>query len=137
MNESKPIDYQALLDPSLLEFHRLAAISLKEAKEYELELRNQITDVLLEGADTGTHNFLLHGMNVKATKGVSYKLDSELIQELIDDDELSPYELDCIRTKYELKLADYKRATFPVDVLDQALVVRPSLPTLAISLVKE
>ena len=131
------LELEAKLDPNLLEFHRLAAIALKEAKEHELELRSQITDVLLEGLDTGTHNFELHGMKVKSVKGVSYKLDSDLIQEFIDNDELSPFELECIRTKYDLRLADYKRANFPVDVLDQALVVRPSLPTLAISLVKE
>ena len=130
-------DLEAKLDPNLLEFHRLAAIALKEAKAHELELRSQITDVLLEGRDTGTHNFELHGMAVKSVKGVSYKLDDDLIQEFIDNEELSEFELGCIRTKYDLRLADYKRATFPVDVLEQALVVRPSLPTLAISLVKE
>lgn len=130
-------DLEAKLDPNLLEFHRLAAIALKEAKAHELELRSQITDVLLEGRDTGTHNFELHGMKVKAVKGLNYKLDDELIQEFIDNDELSEWELELIRIKYDLKLGPYKTATFPMDVLDQALVVKPSLPTLDISLVKE
>lgn len=130
-------ELEAKLDEGLLESHRNAAAALKLCKEIELDLRSQITDVLLEGLDTGTHNFELHGMKVKAVKGVSYKLDDELIQQFIDDDELSPYEMDLIRIKYDLKLSGYKAATFPMDVLDQALVVRPSLPTLAISLVKE
>jgi hypothetical protein len=122
------------LPEGLLEAHRHAALALQDCKALELDLRSQITDVLLEGRDTGTHNFELHGLHVKAVKGVSYKLDSELIQEFIDNEELSDFELELLRIKYELKLTDYKSASFPIDVLDQALVVKPSLPTLAIKL---
>lgn len=130
----EPTELEKQLPEGLLEAHRNAALALKDCKEYELDLRNQITDVLLEGRDTGTHNFEIHGMLVKAVKGVSYKLDDELIQEFLDNGELSDFEIGLIRTKYDLRLADYKRANFPIDVLDQALVVRPSLPTLAIKL---
>jgi len=127
-------ELESKLSEELLEAHRNAAIALKACKEVELDLRNQITDILLEGQDVGTHNFELHGLKVKAVKGVSYKLDDELIQEFLDAGDLSDFEIGLIRTKYELRLADYKRANFPIDVLDQALVVKPSLPTLAIKL---
>lgn len=127
-------ELEALLPEILLEQHRQAAIALKECKEVELDLRNQINDILLDGRDTGTHNFELYGLKVKAVKGLSYKLDDDLIQEFLDNGELSPFEIGCIRIKYELRLADYKRANFPIDVLDQALSVKPSLPTLAITL---
>ena len=119
---------------SLLEEHRLVAIELKSIKAKELELRNVITDHLLDGLDIGTHNFEINHLNVKAVKGVSHSFDQEMIAEFIDAGDLSDEELGLLRTKYELKLADYKRATFEVDVLDQALVVKPSLPTLSVTL---
>ena len=132
------IDLEKKLSPELLEEHRLAAITLTDAKAVELNLRNEINDVLLEGRDSGTHNFELHGMKVKAVKGLNYKLDDELIQEFLDNDELTDFEISLIRIKYEVRLADYKRAVEqgqnPIDVFDQALSVQPSLPTLAIKL---
>jgi hypothetical protein len=122
------------IEHDLLEEHRLIAIELKEIKARELDLRAKITDVLLEGLDTGTHNFILHDLHVKAVKGVSHSFDQETISELVDNGDLSNWELGLLRTKYELRLADYKIANFPVDVLEQALIVKPSLPTLLITL---
>lgn len=118
----------------LLEEHRLVAAELKELKAKELELRTVITDELLEGLPTGTHNFEINHLFVKAVKGVSHTFDQEMIAEFIDNDDLSDQELGLLRHKYELKLADYKRANFEVDQLEQALVVKPSLPTLSITL---
>lgn len=124
------------LPHDLLERHRIAAEALRDAKVVELDLRNQITDVLLDGQDTGTHNFLLHHMLVKAVKGVTHSFDQDMISELVDNGDLSDWEIGLLRVKYELKLKDYKLANFPVDVLEQALVVKPSLPTLEIKLGK-
>ena len=127
MNEKK-------LTHDLLEQHRIAAIELKWAKENELELRNQITDVLLEGKSVGTHNFSMHGFKIKSVKGVKHSFDTELLEEMIENKELSDEELELLRVKYDLKLSEYKEATFDTSVLDDAIIVRPSLPTLAISI---
>jgi hypothetical protein len=119
---------------ALLEKHRLVAIELKEIKADELKLRQVITDHLLEGLDIGTHNFEINHLNVKAVKAVSHSFDQEMLAEFIDNGDLTDMELGLLRTKYELKLKDYKLANFDVDVLEQALVVKPSLPTLTITL---
>lgn len=128
------IDIEKEVSEELLELHRLAAIDLKLAKIDELNLRNQITDILLEGRDTGTHNFILHDMKVKAVKAVSHAFDQEMIHEFIDNGEVTDEEMELIRTKYELKVGDYKKALFETDILDQAIIVKPSQPTLTVSL---
>lgn len=119
------------IEHDLLEEHRIAAIQLKEWKAKELELRNQITDVLLEGLDTGTHNFTMHGMFVKAVKGVSYSIDKSVLDVIWDD--MDPDERELVRWKPELNLKDYKNNSLPL-VLDDAITVKPSLPTLSITL---
>lgn len=120
------------IDHDLLEKHRIAAIVLKEMKETELDLRRQITDVLLEGRATGTHNFLMEGFKIKAVKSVSHSFDIEGLEQLMDNNELSEDELALLRVKYDLKLADYKEAAFDTSVLDDVIIVKPSLPTLTI-----
>jgi hypothetical protein len=122
------------IDHDLLEAHRMAAINMREWKAKELALRVEITDQLLEGQDIGTHNFILHGMFVKAVKGVSYSLDKNVIDEKYD--EMSDDERGLIRWKPELKLGDYKSAVFDTDILEEALTIKPSLPTLDITLGK-
>ena len=107
----------------LLEQHRVAAIALKEIKATEIELRNQITDILLEGADPGTHNFTFASFIVKAVKKLGYSFDKVTLQQLIDDEQLSQEELDLIRWSPELKLGDYKKAECDLENLDEALIL--------------
>ena len=118
----------------ILEKHRLAAILLKQAKEDELSLRQAITDVLLEGRPTGTHNFLMEGFKIKIVKSVKHSFDIEGLEQLMDNNELSQDELNLLRVKYDLKLGDYKQAAFDTSVLDDVIIVKPSLPTLSITL---
>ena len=122
------------ISPELLEEHRLAAIALKAAKANELHLRLLITDNLLDGLATGTHNFSCEGLKVKAVKGVNHKFDVSTLNELLEEDHLSVDERSLIRWKPELKLADYKKAEFNVESLEEALIVTPSLPSLEIKL---
>jgi hypothetical protein len=122
------------IDPDLLEEHRVTAIALKEIKAKELELRNQIADVVLEGLDPGTHNFAKEGMLIKAVSALNYSFDKVVLTALIDEDMLSDDELELIRWKPELKLADYKKAEFEVEVLDEALFVKPAQPTIEIKI---
>ena len=115
-----------------LEEHRLLAIQLKAIKEKEAAMRRELCDILLKGKKVGTHNFNIAGMKVKAVKSVSYRLDKD-----IDFSALSEDERDLIRLKPELKLADYKGATFDTSRLDDHIVVAPSMPTLTIELAPE
>jgi len=118
----------------ILEKHRLAAILLKQAKEDELSLRQTITDILLEGRETGTHNFIMEGFKIKVVKNVSHKFDIEGLEQLMDNNELSDNELNLLRVKYDLKLTDYKNAYFDTSVLDDVIIVKPSLPSLSITI---
>ena len=127
-------DININLDIELLEAHRVAAISLKEIKAKELELRNQITDVILEGLEVGTHNFAVDGLLLKAVKSLNYSFDKETLNQLIEDECLTEEELDLIRWKPELKLADYKKANFETEGIDEALFVKPAQPTLEIKI---
>lgn len=122
------------IEHDLLEEHRVAAIALKEIKQTELDLRNQITDVLLKGKPTGTHNFIMEGFKIKVVKSVSHKFDNESLLQLLDNNELSDDELELLRISYDLKLADYKQAAFDTSVLDDVIIVKPSLATLSITI---
>ena len=122
------------IDLGLLEQHRIAAIGLKEYKAEELRLRNEITDVLLEGADPGTHNFRFGEFIVKAVKKLNYSFDKVTLEQLIDDEQLSQEELDLIRWSPDLKLGEYKKAECDLEGINEALVVKPALPTLEIKL---
>lgn len=122
------------IEHDLLEDHRKIAIALKGLKEQELELRNQITDVLLEGKSTGTHNYVMSGFKIKCIKSVKHSFDTEGLEQLLENNELSDDELTLLRIKYDLKLAEYKQAPFDTTVLDDVIIVRPSLPTLSIVL---
>lgn len=127
-------DIEIDIDHDLLEEHRVTALALKEIKAKELELRNQITDVVLEGLDPGTHNFAKEGMLIKAVSALNYSFDKDVLSVLIDEDMLSPEEHELIRWKPELKLADYKKAEFDTENLDEALFVKPAQPTLEIKI---
>lgn len=122
------------IEHDLLEKHREAAISLKLMKAIELDLRQRITDVLLEGRPTGTHTFFMEGFKIKVVKSVGHSFDVEGLLQLMDNNELSEDELSLLRVKYDLKLADYKEAAFDTSVLDDVIIVKPSLPTLTIVL---
>jgi len=117
----------------LFEQHRTMAIQLKQLKVDEMKLRIAIVENLCAGKDLGTHTFSMEGFIIKAKTSVGYSLDQEIIQEMIADDVLSDEELDCLATKYQLKLGDYKRSG-ETDNLDEAVMVKPAAPTLEIVL---
>jgi hypothetical protein len=117
----------------LLEEERQLAIQLKNIKDREMELRVKIADRLGKGLDPGTHNFIRDGFRVKLKLGLNYSLDQSAVHELIAEELLSDEELDAIRTKYELKLTDYKSLDNS-ETLDDAIIVKPAAPTLIIEL---
>ena len=121
------------MNHELLEEARLMAIQLRELKAKEMELRKQIVYELAKDADVGTHNFSLHGFAIKVKLGVSYSFDQEELVDLMDRNLLTDEELSLIRTKYDLKLADYKKAG-NTETLDDVIIVKPSAPSLEITL---
>src|SRR5210317_1398080 len=122
-----------ILDPALLEKHRILAQQLAKIKKEEIELRNEILDVLLDGAEAGTHNYMFDHLKVKAVKSYNYRLDSDHITNMINDGTLTPEEQELLRLKFELKLADYKKAGDTPNI-DEALTVTPAQPSLTITL---
>ena len=115
-----------------LEKQRQLAIQLKAIKDAEAKLRREICDELLKGRHTGTHNFDICGMKVKAVKSVSMRIDSK-----IDVDSLTDEEKALIAWKPSLKIGDYKKTTSDTSNLDEFIVVTPSMPTLTIELAPE
>lgn len=121
------------MNKELLEEARMLAIQLKEIKVREMELRKEIVLELVKDLSTGTHKFSIEGYKVKVKLGVSYSFDQEALIELMDDNLLTDEELGLIRTKYDLRLADYKEAG-NTETLDDVIIVKPSAPTLEITL---
>jgi hypothetical protein len=114
-------------------------VQLDAIKDEEAKLRREICDELLAGLMPGTHKFAYHDesgltYNVKATKSFNYSLDQNSIKELMDEDELTPEELDCISIKYQLSLSNYKKLN-EVGMLDDAITVTDAMPTLSIEIV--
>ena len=123
----------AILDPALLEQHRILAQQLAEIKKQEMSLRNEILDILLIDKEAGTHNFMFDHLKVKAVKSFRYSLNTDEINEMIQDDRLTEEEANLLRIKYELKLADYKKAGDTPNI-DEALTVSPAQPSLSVTL---
>lgn len=117
-----------------LEQHRVMAAQLKTLKEEEMKLRVKIVEKLTKKDDSpGTKNFTREGMRVKVKLGLNYNLDQEELVSLMTQGLLTEEELGAIRTKYELKLAEYKRLDNP-ETLDDVIIVKPAAPTLSVEL---
>lgn len=117
----------------MLEDQRTMAIELKELKEREMDLRRKIADELGGDNGPGTYKSSQDGFNIVLKLGVSYSLDQEELVDLMDRDLLTDEELELIRTKYDLKLADYKKSG-NTETLDDVIIVKPSAPTLLVTL---
>lgn len=117
------------------DFETLMALQsqLKTIKAEEVKLRKEIAEDILEAEEVGTHT-ITSGMFVcKATKKVTYSLDREALENIWGD--LSDEEKDVIDYKPALKLRDYK--SVDSGLLDEAITVKPSMPSIAISYIGE
>lgn len=123
------IDLNEAIDKNVLEEWIDAAASLKAAKAEEMELRKDICEILQE-ADSryGTLNFDVHGFKLKATFGLSYKIDEEALEAIQAD--LSEADLACIRWKPQLDVAAFK--ALGSDLLNSIVIVTPAAPSLKV-----
>ena len=123
------IDLNEAIDKDVLEEWIDAAASLKAAKAEEMELRKGICEILQE-ADSryGTLNFDVHGFKLKATFGLSYKIDEEALEAIQAD--LSEADLACIRWKPQLDVAAFK--ALGSDLLNSVVIVTPAAPSLKV-----
>lgn len=122
-----------MITAEMLEKQRELAIQLKAIREEEMDLRKQIAMELGKDRDIGTHHFSQDGFIITLRLGVSYSFDQESLLDLMDQGILTEEELGLIRTKYDLKLADYKKAG-NTETLDDVIIVKPSAPTLLVTL---
>lgn len=123
-----------MITPEMLDKARVFAIRLKALKIEEMALRKVIAEELGKDLDIGTHNFEQDGFKIKLKLGVGYSLDQAELQYAMDEGFLAQDELDLIRIKYDLKLAEYKAAGFNTETLDEYIIVKPSAPSLDIIL---
>ena len=104
-------------------------------KSLENKLRIEICDELLENKTTGTHNFTdFDGYRVKAVKKVSHNIDKEVLGFIYD--EMSAEEQEAINFKPELSVSKYKKLE-DHSVIDNAIIVKPAMPSLDIKLDEE
>jgi len=116
-----------------LERHRLLAIQLKEVKEQEMALRVRIAGELNKDNALGTKRYDQEGYKVKLKTSLNYNLDQDMVAFMLAEDMLSSDELACLRTKYDLRLKEYKECD-DTSVLDDAVETKFAAPTLEITL---
>lgn len=104
-------------------------------KSLENKLRKEICDHLLEGKITGTHNFDdFPGYRVKAVKKVSHSIDNDVLSFIYD--EMTKEEQECIDFKPNLSISKYKKLE-DHSVIDDAIIVKPAMPSLEIKVDEE
>ena len=119
---------------AMLEEARDLAIQLKDIKEREMILRIKISKALNKDQTPGTANYDQDGMRVKLKVANNTSIDQEELISLMVRGLLTEDERTLIRTKYDLKLGDYKKADFDTSILEEAIIVKPAAPTLTITL---
>lgn len=119
-----------------LEQLRVMKIELADLKAREMSLRLEVAEELSEGRDIGTSKHSIEGFVVKVVTAMSYTFDQTEITMLLDRGLLPQDQIDLIRTKYELRLGDYKKA-YDTEVIDDAIIVKPAAPTVTIELGEE
>lgn len=103
--------------------------ALKATKDEEMELRKDICSIINEQEEGyGTKAVEAHGFKLKATFGLSYKIDEDVLEAL--KDQLTEADLACIRWKPQLDVAAFK--ALGSDLLNEIVIVTPSAPTLKV-----
>lgn len=118
----------------MLERSRSLKLQLADIKKEEMALRLEIAGMLGKDLDPGTHHMDQEGFKVTLKLGLNYSLDQDLLKQMLDNNELSEEEVDLLRLKYDLKLADYKKSYVDTSILDDAVIVKPSCPSIDISI---
>ena len=123
------IDLNYEIQETLIQEWIDAAAERKAVKEQEMELRKQICEKLQEADGRyGTLNFNVHDFRLKATFGLSYKIDEDALEAVRAD--LSEAELACIKWKPQLDVAAFK--ALGSELLNEIVIVTPSAPTLKV-----
>jgi hypothetical protein len=123
------IDLNEEISKDLIERWIDSATTLKAVKEEEMDLRKEICGSLQE-ADSryGTLNFDVHDFRLKATFGLSYKIDEAALEAIKGD--LTEADLACIRWKPQLDVAAFK--ALGSDLLNEIVIVTPAAPSLKV-----
>ena len=104
-----------------------AASALKKAKEYELILRTEICDHILDGKVKGSKTAIIDGYKMTASAKVNDSVDSELLQAMWSD--LSPAEKSSIKFKPSLVAKVYKTLDAKSNI-HRAISSKPGTPSL-------
>lgn len=110
---------------------------LETAKAEELEARNHLTRALYpDGAPAGLTKFsVANGYQLNFTQPINYTIDIAAMTPIIKTirEKFKVNAAEAIRTKYELKIGDYKKFSPDVKALfDEALTAKNGLPQLEI-----
>lgn len=131
----------------LLEQHRIAQASMKDAKKLESDLRDEICEhYVKQGYNTvGTHNIPEGPYDIKTARKLNISLDKELLAKIMSD--LSVDEKACVELEPKLVESAYKLIVElgansdpsynATSVLDQAVTIKDAKPSLDVTLREE
>jgi len=106
---------------------------LNRAKKYELELRKEICDHILQGKIKGSKKGTIGKYILTASAKLNIKVDAELLESMWE--ELSEREKACIKYKPNIIAAEYKKLKGGVK-LNRCIDSKPGTPTLTLKSIK-
>lgn len=99
----------------------------------EREMRLEIISAMFDQNQPGTQKQTIDETLVKATFGYSFKIDQKKIESI----KLTKAEKNCIRTKYEVSVREYKALDPELRInLDTCVEIKPDMPSLTITSVE-
>lgn len=107
-----------------------AKVQLDHWKKIEHDLRMEICDELLKGAEYGLHKHDFDGYRLRATRVANYSLDQERMKDLYDGGEFTSKEELLFRVKFELSVGQYKKADFDTSKIDALITLKDGMPQL-------
>ena len=123
--------------PDLIAWLKLQNL-LKKTKEQEMTLRKAIASFIMGDKKAGTETRIFDDLEAKVSIQLSYSVDKGILLALHS---LSDEEKECIAWEPKLKVKEYKAlkkskgdSPFP---LMQAIIIKPSAPTLSMDMLEE
>jgi len=105
--------------------------NLSESKKKELELRSQIIDSLITNETKGVFKFTEGGVKLTVGLGTRMNIDISVLDTLMS--ELSDQEKECVKYLPNLVAKEMKKLKGD-ELLFEAIIEKPSLPTLKIEI---
>jgi len=119
---------------TLIQEYLTAKQELDHFKALEAKLRIELLDKCFPTSDIGANNLNYGPFKIKGTFKNTFSVNANTLSEILAD--LSAEERDCISFKPSLIMSKYNACT-QTEGLDEAITVKPAMPSLSITLNEE